>query len=47
MFRLALLIVSVATELKPMVEMEQELTSISPKIIQKGTNINSNQYILT
>ena len=36
MFIIALLIASVATELKPMVEVETELTSISPKIIQKG-----------
>ena len=39
MFIIALLVGSVLTELVPMVEVEKELTSISPKIIQKGNNI--------
>lgn len=36
MFIIFLLVASVTSELKPMVEVENELTSISPKIIQKG-----------
>ena len=36
MLIILLLVASVSSELKPMVEVENELTSISPKIIQKG-----------
>ena len=36
MLIILLLVAFVSSELKPMVEVENELTSISPKIIQKG-----------
>ena len=36
MLIILLLVALVSSELKPMVELENELTSISPKIIQKG-----------
>ena len=39
MLIILLLVAFVSSELKPMVEVENELTSISPKIIQKGNII--------
>ena len=39
MLLVVFLIASTVAELKPMVEVENELTSISPKIIKKGNKI--------